>query len=179
MIAYAVIGAFGFIFLMLSFVIGELADAIGGIFDHDTDSDADVHAGPALFSIRSIAAFITGFGAVGYLFTDMGWTPLAASLPALGSGILMFGLSYGVTSMLYRQQADSSYNPRELIGHTAEVTLPLSPDSFGEISLTYKSSFVHYAARSRTKEAIGAGEQVKIVDFLGTTALVEKVPTDV
>jgi membrane protein implicated in regulation of membrane protease activity len=176
MVAYAIIGAFGFIFLVISFIIGELADAIGGALDHGADSDTDIHAGPALFSVRSIAAFVTGFGTVGFLFTQMGWTPLAASLPALGTGVLMFGISYGVTSMLYRQQADSSYAPKELVGHTAEVTLPIAPGALGKISLTYNGSFVHYAARSRGKEEIGAGDLVKIVDFIGTTALVEKLP---
>lgn len=183
MIFYAIVGGVGLLFLIVTWLVGEIGDFFGGIFDHDVHVGAhdvgfgnggEIRVGPPLVDVRSVAAFVTGFGAVGYLLTYLGWNPYWAVLPAMGTGVVMSLASYGITVLLFRQQATSSYSPNDLIGQSAEVTTPIPTDGMGEVSLTFKGAYSHYAARSSDNQPLASGTRVQIVEFLGTTAVVSK-----
>lgn len=186
MVTYAIIGGVGFLFLILSFLLGEMADSLAGLFEHDVDvdvgghdvvdvqHDGEVHTGPSFFSIRMLAAFATGFGVVGALAVSRGWDPLMAALPGLGTGALMALASYGFSTLLYRQQATSSYTPSEIVGLTAEVITPIPQNGIGEIALVVRGSREHLAARSVDGQSVGAGTTVKIANVSGTTAVVKQ-----
>jgi membrane protein implicated in regulation of membrane protease activity len=185
MIGYIILMAVGFVFLLISFISSGLSDAFGGLFGGDQDiggGDADtdvnagegVEAGPSFFNLRAIAAFVTGFGAMGWLLTSLGWNAYLAALPSLGVGFLMALITYGVTMALFRQQSTSSYSPKEIIGQKAELVIPIPANDCGQIALIYKGSRIVRAARTRDGSPIPGG-LVHVDAILGDTAIVSKI----
>ncbi len=187
MIGYIVLMSVGFIILLLSFIFSGLVDAFGEFFGGDHDASihigdhevADVHTGegvhmgPSFFNLRAIAAFVTGFGAMGWLLTSMGWNAYLAALPSLGVGLVMALITYGITLALFRQQSSSSYSPEEIIGQQAELVIPIPQGDCGQIALVYKGARVTRAARTKDGSAI-AGGLVKIDALYGDTAIVSR-----
>ena len=69
------IAAIGFLFLMVSFVFGEVFGH-GDFGGHDADlhSDAgDAHGGVSIFSTRVVSVFVTAFGGFGAIGIQMGY----------------------------------------------------------------------------------------------------------
>ena len=66
------IASIGFLFLVVSFVSGELFDH-GDLAGHDADFHGDVHGGPgvSIFSTRILSVFITAFGGLGLLVSTL------------------------------------------------------------------------------------------------------------
>jgi membrane protein implicated in regulation of membrane protease activity len=183
MIFYGIIGGVGLLFLILSYIVAEIGDLFGGLADHEVHvggheiglgHDGEVSVGPPMLSVRSLAAFLTGFGVIGYIMTSLGWSPYWAALPGLGSGLVMFFASWGITAALWKQQASSNYSPVEMVGQYAEVITPIPAGGLGEVALTVRGSSARYAARSKDAKPVPSGARVKIVELLGTTAIVEK-----
>jgi len=188
MSGYIVLMAVGFIVLLLSFIFGGLMEAFSGLFGGDHDFNihlgsheiADVHTGdgmhigPSFFNLRAIAAFVTGFGAMGWLLTSIGWNAYLAALPSLGVGLLMALITYGITLMLFKQQSSSSYSPKEIVGQQAELVIPIPANDCGQIALVYKGSRIVHAARTQDGSAIPGG-LVKIDAIVGDTAIVSKI----
>ena len=187
MLGYIILMSVGFVILLLSFIFSGLVEAFGGLFggDHDLNihvgdhevadvhSGDSMHVGPSFFNLRAIAAFVTGFGAMGWLLTSLGWNAYLAALPSLGVGFLMALITYGITLALFKQQSSSSYSPNEIIGQKAELVVPIPANDCGQIALVYKGIRIVHAARTRDGSAIPGG-LVKIDAMLGDTAVVSK-----
>ena len=185
MIGYLMVGGAGFIFLVASYLLGGLFEAAHGALEHDVhieigghdavdvSHDGESQIGPSFFSIRVLAAFITGFGMVGALFTNYGWEPLPASLPGIGAGALMAFIMYGFSVLLYRQQGSSGYRPEELVGKTAETVIPIPENGLGQVVVPIRGGNSSLAARSEDGVGIPSGKSVQIVGFSGTTAIVK------
>ncbi len=185
MIGYIILMSVGFLILLLSFIFSGLVDAFSDLFggDHDVSINVGdhevvdvhtgegVHVGPSFFNLRAIAAFVTGFGAMGWLLTSLGWNAYLAALPSLGVGLVMAFISYGITVALFKQQSTSSYAPKEIIGQKAELVIPIPANDCGQIALVYKGSRIVRSARTKDGSAI-AGGLVKIDAILGDTAIV-------
>lgn len=184
MLFYWIVGLAGFLFLAISFVIGELAEGLGGLFEHEVDvnvgghevldihHDGESHTGPSLFSVRIISAFATGFGMTGVLTGSMGLNPLWAVLPSLGVGLVMALAIYALTAFFYSQQATSSFSPNELVGQIAEISLPVPQNGLGEVSFVLRSATQHFSVRSANGEPINGGS-VKVTGVSGNILIVE------
>jgi len=178
----------GFLVLLVSFIFSGLVDAFGGLFggDHDVSihlGDHEVvdvhtgeapHVGPSFFNLRAIAAFVTGFGAMGWLLTARGMDPYLAALPSLGVGLVMALITYGITLALFKQQSTSSYSPKEIIGQKAELVIPIPANDCGQIALVYKGARVVHAAKTIDGSPI-AGGPVKVDALYGDTAIVSRI----
>lgn len=186
MIGYLIVGGVGFLFLVVSFLLGEASDVVHGLFEHDfhvdigghdvvdVTHDGEAHVGPSFFNMRVLAAFITGFGMVGALCMNYGWEPLPASLPGIGVGVVMAGAMYGFSALLYRQQGSSGYRPQELVGGVAEITVPIPENGVGQIATSVRDSSSYFTARSEDGGSIPTGQRVEIVGFAGITAIVKQ-----
>lgn len=188
MIGYIVLMSVGFLILLITFIFGGIVDAFSGLFGGDHDFNfhvgdhevADVHAGegpnvgPSFFNIRAIAAFVTGFGAMGWLLTSLGWNAYLAALPSLGVGVVMALITYGITLALFKQQSSSSYSPKEIIGQKAELVIPIPPNDCGQIALVYKGARIVHSAKTQDGSAISGG-LVKVDAMYGDTAIVSRI----
>jgi hypothetical protein len=148
-----------------------LGDA--GSFDHGT-----VEVSP--LSPITIAAFITSFGGVGIVTTQLFRVrPELSLLWATLGGVLAGGIVYLLYGrLLVAMQASSEVRQLELTGVVGEVIAPIAAGGVGEISYVAKGSRMGSPARSATGEAIPRGALVIIERMIGATALVRPHTTD-
>ena len=77
------IAGIGFLFLMSSFVFGEIFEH-GDFGGHDGDlhSDAgDAHGGVSIFSTRVLSVFVTAFGGFGAIGIQLGYRIETSTAP--------------------------------------------------------------------------------------------------
>jgi hypothetical protein len=101
------------------------AGASGG-HGHDAGSHGGVAA--KIFSVRTIAYSLFGFGAVGTSLTLLwaGGTPLVAGALAVGTGLLSGSLINLAFAWVRRSEAGELEAEEEWEGHTGRVTLPIA-----------------------------------------------------
>jgi hypothetical protein len=141
---------------------------------HDGGSD---HAdGSSLLSIKPMTGFFLGFGWGGGIALDHGFSLTAATLIALGSGVvLMFALASAIRA-IYSLRTDGTRQINNAIGAigTVYVTLPPSRAAGGQINVTVSGRLETLPALNAALRAVPSGEKVKVVGVIDTnTVLVE------
>lgn len=159
-------------------VIQTIALLTGG-GDHDTDAvhvgssemgnadSGEVHttdSGFGLFSVRTIAAFLTFFGLAGWAGLDAGWNPGITILVALGAGTVML---FGVAWLFHAQKklnAQGNVEPARAVGMTARVYLkiPAKNAGKGKIQVALQGRTVELDAFTTGRE-IATGAEVRVV----------------
>src|SRR5688572_6191855 len=127
---FVVLGGVGFLFLLVSLVVGDVFEAIG--FDFDVGGDSGMDFG--LFDTRVLSVFITAFGGFGSIAVWSGWGAVASSLFGLLGGVVFGGVVSAFGRFLIGQQASSSVTDDDLIGRQAQVTVAIKPGEIGQIS---------------------------------------------
>ena len=147
---------------------------VGDISFGDVDSFdmGSVEVSP--ISPITISTFITTFGGIGIIARQaFGFAVPASLITATGSGLLLSGLMFLFYSkFLIGSQGSSEVRVQQLVGQTAEVTVPISEKGVGEIALVAQRARVTYPARSSRGTAIERGTLVVIDQMMGTQALV-------
>jgi len=169
----------GLIFAVLSLIFaggfgGEAHADIGG----HADTDFGATAGEVTFSPVSptvIATFITAFGAGGVVGLEaLRWSTLASLGLAVGSGLVIAGLVYGVLDLIYKKtQGSSEERAEDLVGLMGEIITPIAPGGTGQIAYVARGSRSSASAKSVDGEAIGRGAAVEIVRVAGSTIYVK------
>jgi hypothetical protein len=123
----------------------------------------------------SIAAFITSFGGIGIIATQGFRTgELTSLIWAIGGSIAVALVSHLLFFYIFiAPQASSALKPGDVIGITAEVTVPIPGDSVGEISYVAMGERHTATARSQEGHAIPRGSLVTIERILGTVMIVK------
>lgn len=161
------IAALGFVFLLISLVVGDLFDSIG--LDLGGVDGADGHA--ALDS-RVISVFVTAFGGFGAIGIQLGLSIVPSSLLGLGGGILFGGLVSLFGRFLIKQQSSSSVTTAQLIGRPAQVVVAIAPGSLGQVSCRIGEERVEKLARARDNREIKAGATVRVDEVAGDSLIV-------
>lgn len=179
MVVFCTIGVGGFILLVISLLIGELAEHGGDIVhqfgDHDMGHGVEHgHGGPSFFSFRIIAALVTGFGGAGAIARYHELSYVLSSLIGIVSGFALAFVVYSIVKFLYTQQATSGHALTELVGKTAKVSVGIPEGAAGEITLTYKGATVSQPARSEDGKAVKNGEIVTIKSVVGDTVVISR-----
>ena len=145
----------------------DIGHAEVGSFDHGM-----VEVSP--LSPITIAAFITSFGGVGIVATQLFQVrPEMSLLWATLGGFVTGGVVYLIYGrLLVAMQASSQVRTRELGGTIGQVIAPITANGVGEITYVAKGSRISSPARSATGQAIPRGTMVTIVRVVGGTALV-------
>jgi membrane protein implicated in regulation of membrane protease activity len=172
---FLAIGSIGFLFLLLSFVVGEVSDLLGGIdvdHDHDVAHAGDHGAGPSPFSTRVMAMFLTAFGACGAIATHYGLSPLPASAVGMVSGTFFGSIVYVFARFLHGQQASSQVKAAEFIGQTARVIVAIPANGLGQVRCRIGEELVDRIARTADGAAIASNAMVRIEDVVGETVIV-------
>lgn len=163
LIIFVALAAVGVVLLIVSTFLG-----------HDLDLTPEVEGGDSgFFGIRSIAVFLTAFGAVGAIASLYRLTPMASSIWGLAAGVAMSGIYVLAMQLVRSQQASSLIETSELIGLTARVTVGISSDGLGEVSCALKSQITRRMARAKNHQTIVEGAIVRIVELQGDVVLVE------
>jgi membrane protein implicated in regulation of membrane protease activity len=164
---FLIIAGVGFIFLLLSFVLGDLVEHLNADIDLNSGND-----GIALLDSRVISIFLTAFGGVGAICSKLGFDVTLSSVGGLLGGITLGGIVFFFGRLLYRQQASSSVGAHQLIGRTAEVVVAIKPGSVGQISCRIGPERIEKLARAKNDSEIKAGSQVRIEEIAGESVVV-------
>jgi len=168
MTIFLVIGGLGFLFLLVSFIVGDLFDALG--FDFDTNLDANHDFG--VFDSRVIAIFLTAFGGFGAIGVSLGLAALGSTLFGVLGGVAFGALVFYFGRFLYRQQSTSSISEQDLIGRTAQVVVAIHAGKIGQIACRVGEERVEKIARARDGAEIKMGSTVRIEEITGDAVIV-------
>jgi hypothetical protein len=162
---FLIITGAGFIFLLLSLVIGDLFDSFH--LNHDfAGTDLGV------LDSRVISVFVTAFGGFGAIGVQLGWNALASSLFGLVGGLIFGGVVGVFARFLQSQQASSAISAVQLVGRTAQVTVSIKPNQLGQIVCRIGEEKVEKLARTKNESEIRAGEIVRIEAIAGDSVIV-------
>jgi membrane-bound ClpP family serine protease len=163
---FLIIGCVGFLFLMISLIVGDLFDAFD--FDMDLDTNGDF----GLFDSRVVSVFLTALGFVGALAVQFGFGAIFGALFGLASGIVLGAFVFAFGYFLHSQQASSSVGDKDLLGRTAQVVVGIRPGSVGQISCLVGDERIEKVARTANGEGIEAGKTVFIEEITGEAFIV-------
>ena len=185
-------------FYIVCLVVGlmfTLVSAIAGHFfgGHDVGHDGgDVgtggHAeagfddsgipGISFFSPLVLASFVTAFGGLGIVFSDIKATAsvwMSAPLSAAGAICIAFLVLWLFNLVFSRSQSSSESKVASLVGQTATLITPIPVNGVGEIAYVQGGTRYTAPARSEQHIAISQGETVRINRVVGTQFYVEHV----
>jgi len=164
-----------------------------GIFDHDLDFGHGLEIGhgmdmshdfdighqaiethiysTGLFSVRTISAFLAGFGIAGIvtkllLEWGVGFQLLSGFVMALA----LAALAYGIMKLMYNQQGGSVRDSRTLIGQTAVVTIGTGDQGIGECRVENN----HYTFREKNNVKLFPNQIGKVVLSEPGVLIIEK-----
>ncbi len=163
---FVIIGGVGFLFLLVSLVLGDLFDMAGVHFDGPDSGDF------GFLDSRVLSVFITAFGGFGAIGVQLGWGALLSSLFGLLGGGIFGGIVSLFGRFLFSQQASSSVTDDDLIGRTAQVTVAIKEGQVGQISCRVGDERVEKIARSTGGEELKAGTVVKVMSIAGDSVIV-------
>ncbi|MCB1024989.1 MAG: hypothetical protein KDB79_11390 [Acidobacteria bacterium] len=172
---FIAVGAFGFLFLLISLVIGDIFEHLDFSADHDFEFEHELefdheldgsHGGHyGIINSRVLSVFLTAFGVIGAAALQFGFGGLISVLFGIGGGLVLGAVVFAFGYFLYSQQASSSITIRDMIGRTAEVTVAIEAGTVGQISCRIGEETVEKLARSRNGEEIKRGTSVFIEEI--------------
>lgn len=162
---FLIIGGLGFLFLVISLIVGDIFDALGFDFGLDTNHDFGI------FDSRVIAIFLTVFGGFGAIGMTLGFSAGLSSLFGLIGGFIFGAAVFYFGKLLYSQQSSSSVSESDLIGRTAQVIVSIRPGHLGQISCLVGEERIEKLARTIGGEEIKAGQLVRI-ESIGSDSVI-------
>ena len=146
----------------------------GGGHGADGHGDGTVHFSP--FSPVVLAMFVASFGGTGLLFMKILHWPVPLHLPlAAVSGLVVAGIVFALFYRIFQvTQSSSEARAEEVIGHEAEITVPIPNQGLGEIAYIAGETRYTNPARTADGKELPAHTRVKIVDLVGGTYIVQK-----
>jgi hypothetical protein len=168
LITFLIIGGLGFLFLLISLLVGDIFEALGMDFSLDANHDFGV------FDSRVISVFLVAFGGFGAIGVQTDFGAVISSLFGLLGGVAFGAIIFFFGKFLYDQQSTSSISTNDLIGRTAQVIVNIKPDQLGQISCRVGDERVEKLARALNGEEIKAGQLVRI-DSIGSDSVIVSV----
>lgn len=195
---FATVGIIGFLYVLVSFLLGEVGHAgeLGGVevehdldalhagMDHDVGLHAEHHAdfgdgdAPGPFSTRVLAVFLAAFGMVGAAARYTGLTPLTSAAAGLGGGYGFGWLAWRLLRLVWSQGASSHIRAQDLVGQHAEVTVAVPASGVGQVACIVNGVRTYQIARSASGGDIPLGTHVRIVHVTAEGVSVEPVPRE-
>ena len=167
LMVFLAIAGIGFVFLLVSLVVGDIFDSFG--FDTGVDGGADGHG---LLDSRVISVFVTAFGGIGAIGIQMGLSIVASSLLGLAGGVVLGGLVSLFARFLYKQQSSSTVSAAQMVGRTAQVIVSIAPGNLGQVSCRVGEERIEKLARSKDNLEIKAGSMVRVEEVAGDSVIV-------
>jgi hypothetical protein len=159
--------------------VQTLLTLFGADADHDLGGDHDASHGHhgasdvSVLSFRSIIAFLVGFGWMGAIMGDLGWSLLFVIPLALAAGVILMYFVYWFMKLLHGMRASGNLDYVYAIGEVGTVYLPVPPnkEKAGKVEVLLQGRLVVVDAFTSAEEKIPNREKVRIIDVVGTDAL--------
>lgn len=177
---YQVCLGVGFVFTLLSVFGGHfLGGGHGADGGHVEGSGGHAEAGADMsdmpgisaWSPTVIAAFVTAFGGLGLIFSQVkSLRPpyISAPLAVLGATAIAGVLLWVLRQLFTHTQGSSEGKVGTLVGTEATVLTPFPPEGVGEIAYVQGGTRYTAPAREESGQPIPAGKPVRITRVVGT-----------
>lgn len=167
MTIFLAIGGLGFLFLLVSLVMGDIFEALGFDFGAPADGN-DV----AILDSRVISVFMTAFGGFGVIGVTVGFGGIGSALFGVLGGIIFGAIVFYFGKFLTAQQSTSSVSAETLVGRSAQVIVGIKPGQIGQVSVRVGEDRLEKLARFAGDEEIRAGQIVRIEAVGGDSVIV-------
>lgn len=143
----------------------------GDVGHHDGASQHG-DEGPGPISIRTVLAFMGGWGWGGLIGWDVfKWGILSAPF-GLVVGLIMATIVFRFSRFLFNQEATSTISGADVVGREGVVLTAIAPNGTGEIRVYAGGVPLKCLARAESDEGIGEGQRIIVVEELGGTLVV-------
>ncbi len=157
-----------------------------GAGGHDASGHGEAYSGPgegepviSPLSPATISVFMTVFGGVGIITTTLFHMRLLLTLPiSLASGFLVAGFVLILFYHLFTKvQASSETRIAEVVGLSAEVTVPIPAGGIGEVAYVCRGARLVSPARATGVAGLPRHAAVRIARRVGSTLYVQPLST--
>ncbi len=151
----------------------QLLAMLFGLGDGDIDFDADADGG-GILSVRTVTAFLAGFGWTGAIALESGKTvPVATGLAVVVGGALMFTVA-ALMRGLYGLRQTGTLDYKNAIGEIGSVYLHVPPamKGPGQVEVTVQGRLRVVQAFTKASQEIPNGARVRVVDTMDQNTLV-------
>jgi len=152
-------------------------DVPGVDFDLDQDLGFDhgsVDVSP--LSPITIASFVTSFGALGLISTQLFLIgdPVSLLIATVGAAVIASGMFLFYSRVLVAGQGSSAVQMSDIRGSKAEVIIPIPKSGLGQVALIARGSRSTWSARSVDGKPIANGAIVTVQAATGNTLFVSR-----
>ena len=166
----AIITSFVLLIQLVLMLFGFDGDA-----DVDLDTDLDAHdSGMGILSVRSVTAFLTGFGWGGVVALRQGLSVVASTAVATLCGAALMATVLVLMRLLYGMRYEGTLDYRNAIGVVGSVYLPI-PGAMagpGQVEVLVQGRLAVVQAFTRAPERLPNQTRVRVVDTLDQQTLV-------
>lgn len=154
----------------------------GGDADADADVDGDVGGdlhdggGGSVFSVRTINAFLVGFGWTGVAMLRSGSSVPVATLVAFLVGLAFMMAVFALMRLVYSLRASGTIDYRNAVGEIGQVYVTVGPgmEKTGQVEVMVQGRLCTVAAMTRAQRVLSGRTRVRVVDVVDRgTLLVE------
>jgi hypothetical protein len=168
--AIGIVSLVAFLFQMLLTIVGL------GHHDADVGAHADQETGGWIINVRTVMAFLSGFGWAGGILLNRGYAmgPAIARAAVVGT-LFLFGTAVLVRSLL-RLQSSGTLDYANAIGAVGTVycTIPGNERAGGQLELMVQGRLITADARTQSSPDLKPGTKARVVALIGqSTLLVE------
>jgi len=168
----------GFVFTLFSAVFGHIfghgghdahLDGSGGHAEAGVDS-SDM-PGVSAFSPTVMASFLTAFGGLGIIFSQIKATKspwISAPLAVAGGFVIASTVLWLLRQLFSKTQSSSESIVANLVGQLATIITPIPENGVGEIAYVQAGTRYTAPAREANGAAVPAGKTVRITRVIGT-----------
>jgi hypothetical protein len=162
---------FGAAFTAVSFALGHVGFQWHGHghahgYLHDGHAHAHDDRSPAAFlSLPALLAFLTWFGAVGYVLSRWGVPGVLAAVPAIAFGAAAWLLMTRLLAMIRAGERVLDPADYRLPGTIGHLTVGIPEDGVGEVVFTKAGARRSEAARAADGRALARGAEVVITGY--------------
>lgn len=165
----------GFLFTLISAVAGHIFGHDGHVMGShgaaEAGADGSDAPGVSAFSPTMIAAFLTAFGGLGLIFTEIHATKnplISAPLAILGALGIAWILVTVLRQLFAHTQSSSESHVASLVGVCANVITPIPANGVGEIAYVQAGTRYTAPARECAGAPVATGQTVRITKIIGS-----------
>ena len=165
----------GLVVLVVLLIADAATDVSLGHDGADVSNSPDVDTGPIAVNTQMLFAFLTGFGATGWVMTGyFGIAPIWSTVGAMLLGAVVSLAASFMYQVFKRNQSTSGTDAQGLVGAIGVTSLEVPQDGFGRIMVTHGGQT--YTFRARSDKPVLEGTRVKVTAMSGDVAQVQEEP---